>query len=101
MKRCYLCGYEINGNIKDPRNPAFKTMDHVKPRAMGGKQAGNLRPTHRICNNTKRDRFPVTAEIVNECRVAFRKTKAYKKIARQLSRVIETRSDHFCLGEHR
>jgi len=97
---CYLCGHEINLCIGNPRHPGVKTMDHVKPRAMGGKQKGNLRPAHRVCNITKADRTPSKA-VVAECKASFEATKEYRDRVRKLSRQIATRSDHFCIGEAR
>lgn len=99
MKVCYLCGYEINGNL-DPRNPASKTMDHVKPRCKGGKQAGNLRPAHRICNITKADRYPVTDALKSECADAYRQTKAFRKVKGRRGPFLK-RSGEFCIGEAR
>ena len=97
---CYLCGHDINPCITDPRDPTVKTMDHVKPRAMGGTKKGNLRAAHRICNITKSARTP-TKSVLAECKAAFESTKEYKRRVRKLSRQISTRSEYFCIGEMR
>ena len=96
---CYLCGHDINPCIGSPHHSGFKTMDHVKPRAKGGKKAGNLRPAHRICNITKADRTP-TKQVVAECKAAFEATKEYRTRVRKASRV-PIRSEYFCIGEMR
>jgi len=96
---CYLCGHEIDPCIGNPRHPGVKTLDHVKPRAKGGKKAGNLRPAHRICNITKADRTP-TKNVLVECKVAFESTKEYKRRMRKINRV-SVRLECFCIGEMR
>ncbi len=54
--RCYLCD-----GLFTPANPP--TLEHVKPRARGGKRAGNLLVAHSACNLLKADRLPTDREM--------------------------------------
>lgn len=48
---CYLCGNPIMPNEK-------WNLDHIRPRSKGGKTVpDNLRPTHKSCNESKKDMF--------------------------------------------
>jgi 5-methylcytosine-specific restriction endonuclease McrA len=40
------------------------TLDHVRPRRMGHKGAGNLVAVHRVCNERKGDREPTACELL-------------------------------------
>lgn len=53
---CYLCNEKMS--VYDC------TVDHVTPRARGGKNTiKNMLLTHCLCNNEKADRMPTTAEL--------------------------------------
>jgi 5-methylcytosine-specific restriction endonuclease McrA len=54
--KCGLCG----GEIFDPRGA---TLDHVIPRALGGRNFENLLLAHKRCNNLKADRPPTSCEL--------------------------------------
>lgn len=53
---CGLCGYAIGDAFRG-------TIDHVVPRRLGGKNAGNMLLAHERCNNEKADRPPTQSEI--------------------------------------
>lgn len=55
-RACYLCHEAFTDD-------APPTMDHVWPRARGGKNAGNLLAAHRPCNALKDDRLPTLEEM--------------------------------------
>lgn len=40
------------------------TLDHVVPKAEGGKEAGNFLPAHTKCNNRKGNRMPTGCELI-------------------------------------
>lgn len=52
---CGLCGYRI-----DLREG---TIDHVVPRALGGRNVGNVLLAHLVCNNQKAARLPTFEEL--------------------------------------
>lgn len=52
---CGICGFGM-GPCQ------AQTIDHVVPRARGGKNAGNVLLAHSDCNSRKGDRAPTTAE---------------------------------------
>lgn len=54
--RCKYCGCMTDLDIAGPTQA---TRDHVLPRAMGGKQSGNLVLACRLCNETKAATVPV------------------------------------------
>jgi len=69
---CYLCGMRIDTNMVDHRHPLFGTIDHIVPKAMGGRtEKANLLPAHRVCNQIKADRL-ITRSMYSECRKAIR-----------------------------
>lgn len=101
MITCYLCGYEIDPCIGNPNHPGFKTRDHVRPLAMGGKSnAGNIRYAHRICNLQKGGRTP-TRVVTDECRKAFLSNRYGKSVLRKLERESIFNIGSFCIGESR
>ncbi len=59
--RCYLCSGPVDTFTRVP-HPFALTIDHIKPRAGGGRNSmGNLAPAQLACNMTKGDRtVPVT-----------------------------------------
>jgi len=60
--KCGLCG----GEIFSPRDG---TLDHVIPRALGGRNLNNLLLAHERCNNIKADRPPTHIELQTLARV--------------------------------
>jgi 5-methylcytosine-specific restriction endonuclease McrA len=56
--RCSLCGRSF-GN-----GPDAPTVEHVVPRARGGRNARNRLVAHSACNNAKGDRMPSQRELV-------------------------------------
>lgn len=53
---CYLCNYTLG----DDRKP---TLEHVRPRAHGGRSARNVLLACLPCNGKKADRQPTAAEL--------------------------------------
>jgi 5-methylcytosine-specific restriction endonuclease McrA len=53
---CGLCGEPLF-------DPCAGTIDHVMPRALGGRNAGNLLLAHQLCNSVKADRPPTRGEM--------------------------------------
>ena len=49
---CYICGYQIDPYAKGLLGPS---QDHVTPRSKGGRNIGNLRTVHSLCNSYKSD----------------------------------------------
>lgn len=74
---CGLCG----GEIYDPREG---TLDHVIPRALGGRNAGNLLLAHGRCNNAKADRPPTSRELATLAEVNERLSEANSDAAGSL-----------------
>jgi 5-methylcytosine-specific restriction endonuclease McrA len=66
---CGLCGGEIV-------SPHMGTLDHVIPRALGGRNLNNLLLAHERCNNAKADRVPTSAELETLARVNERLANA-------------------------
>lgn len=54
---CYLCGAPM-------RATDAVTMDHVVPKAKGGRDRGNVLATHYDCNQAKADRDPFPCELL-------------------------------------
>lgn len=66
--QCHICGLKIDPGLVDPNHPLFLTVDHVKPKSMGGSDhASNRKPAHRICNN-----FRGTRNITEALRIICR-----------------------------
>lgn len=64
--KCSLCGLPIIVQLVDTRHPLSGTIDHVLPKALGGRDvAENRKPTHKICNNQRGVR-DITAELRQE-----------------------------------
>lgn len=59
---CGLCGYPLG-------DPVRETIDHVIPRALGGRNVGNRLLAHGACNNQKADRPPTFHELETLARV--------------------------------
>ncbi|HEV8407333.1 MAG TPA: HNH endonuclease [Sphingomicrobium sp.] len=55
--RCPTCGYRI-------RNVARATLDHVRPRRYGARNANNLLLLHERCNYAKGSRMPNGCELL-------------------------------------
>lgn len=64
---CGLCGNPIG-------DPCEGTIDHVVPRALGGRNVGNRLLAHGLCNNQKADRPPTMHELEALARVNERLT---------------------------
>lgn len=54
-RRCYLCGFKMKRGL---------TRDHVWPRALGGRDAGNIILAHANCNWIKSNRAPTPCELL-------------------------------------
>lgn len=67
-QRCILCGERFDLSL--PRvglgivNEMIATIEHVIPRARGGRQRGNKLVTHRRCNALKADAMPNGCELI-------------------------------------
>lgn len=68
---CYLCGRKMVLG-KQPTSALAVTLDHVTPRALGGKSSGNLLLSHRRCNQAKGHRRPTGCELVRLAEVNAR-----------------------------
>lgn len=63
--RCYICSAAMDTALRGRgRNLLAWTIDHVFPRAAGGKQLANLLLAHRSCNERKADRWPFPCEVI-------------------------------------
>lgn len=49
---CWLCGEAIDLRLKYP-HPLSATADHVKALANGGELLGQMRPSHKVCNERR------------------------------------------------
>lgn len=49
---CWICGLPIDLAIKWP-DPQCFTADHVIPVGKGGHNRGEVRPAHRVCNQSR------------------------------------------------
>lgn len=55
---CWVCGGEVDRSVP-PTAPGAPTVDHVLPRARGGRSdAANLRLAHRRCNGRRGSALP-------------------------------------------
>lgn len=65
--KCHLCGLPIDTNIVSSRHPLVGTIDHLIPRAHGGRDtADNRAPAHRCCNHV-RNTDSITLELKGRC----------------------------------
>lgn len=63
--RCYICIAAMDTALRGRgRNLLAWTIDHVFPRAVGGRQLANLLLAHRGCNERKADRWPFPCEVI-------------------------------------
>lgn len=72
-RRCYLCQTRMpNPALPHPRNARAPTIDHVRPRALGGSNLiGNLLLAHAACNHRKGCRMPMLSEVAYARAVAL------------------------------
>ena len=50
---CAICHAEIDLRLKPSAEKLAMSIDHIIPRWLNGKTtANNIRPTHKVCNNT-------------------------------------------------
>lgn len=54
-RRCFLCGFKMQRGL---------TREHVWPKALGGRDAGNVLLAHPQCNFDKGDRAPYPCELL-------------------------------------
>lgn len=62
--KCHICGYRFHPT-GSPNHPLSKTMDHVVPKVLGGKEK---KPAHFFCNNMKG-----AMELTEELRVRIKR----------------------------
>ena len=72
-ENCGICGLPVLFDVP-PLHPAFASVDHVEPRARGGKNCpDNLRLAHRWCNMKRNDDGPATKLRLRGCAGHMRK----------------------------
>lgn len=61
--RCAICGghMRLHGSVTNHRRA---TLDHVRPRSLGGGKARNVLLAHRVCNIRKASRPPSPCELL-------------------------------------
>lgn len=73
---CYLCQKPFTAD----NGP---TLDHVRPRSLGGQDARNILLAHKWCNRVKADRGPKASELAYLARVNDAIAGAYSELTKR------------------